>query len=220
MKNYTLTAMTLALLAGNAFAGGTASMGVEGIGVGAKVGTLGLGLEAIKPVNNNLDLRVGVNKFDYDANETLDGVDYTATLGMQTVSALADFHPAANGFFVSGGIMANDNNLNATAAVTAAEPVTIGTNTITSGTVTSDISFDDLSPYVGVGYRKPVSSAKGLTFAADAGVLLQGDPKIALTESTGTVSQSDIDAEIASVRDDVDALKNLPVISLGVVYNF
>jgi hypothetical protein len=41
-----------------------------------------------------------------------------------------------------------------------------------------------------------------------------------LTESTGTVAQSDIDAEIASVRDDVDALKNLPVISLGVVYNF
>ena len=47
-------------------------------------------LANVKPVNNNLDLRVGVNKFDYDANETLDGVDYTATLGMQTVSALAD----------------------------------------------------------------------------------------------------------------------------------
>ncbi len=91
MKKYALTAMTLALLAGNAFAGGTAGLGVEGFGVGAKVGTLGLGLESIKQVNNNLDLRVGVNKFDYDANETLDGVDYTATtLGMQTVSALAD----------------------------------------------------------------------------------------------------------------------------------
>ncbi|OQX00477.1 MAG: hypothetical protein BWK73_48335 [Thiothrix lacustris] len=215
MKKHTIATITLLLLASNAFAGGSSSMGV-----GAKVGTLGLGLEAVKPVSNNLDLRVGVNKFDYDATETLDGVDYTATLGMQTISALADFRPAGNGFFVSGGVMMNDNKLNASAMVTAAEPVTIGANTITSGTVTSDISFDDVSPYVGVGYRKPVSSAKGLTFAVDAGVLVQGDPKIALAESTGTVAQSDIDAEIASVRSDVDALKNVPVISLGVVYNF
>jgi len=226
MKKHAIATMTLFLLAGNAFAGGSATgMGIEGVSVGAKVGTLGLGLEAIKPVNNNLDLRVGVNKFDFDANETLDGVDYTATLGMQNVSALADYRPAGSGFFISGGVMMNDNNLNASATATRDEPIFIGEDgdfdtKIDSGSVTADISFDDVSPYLGVGYRKPVSSAKGLSFAADAGVLLQGDPKIALTESTGTVSQSDIDAEIESIRDDVDALKNLPVISLGVVYNF
>ena len=179
-----------------------------------------MGVEAVKPINNNLDLRLGVNKFDYDTDETLDGVDYTATLGMQTVAALADFRPMNNGFFISGGVMQNSNEIDATATVTAADPVTIGTNTITSGVVNSGISFDDVSPYVGIGYRQPASAKSGWSLAAEAGVLLQGDPNITLKESTGTVSQADIDAEIASVRDDVDALKNLPVLSIGAVYNF
>jgi hypothetical protein len=215
MKKTFIAMFGIVLLSSNAFAGGT-----TGFGVGAKVGTLGLGIEAVKPISNNLDLRLGVNQFDYDANETLDGVDYTATLNMQTVSALADFRPMNNGFFVSGGVMQNGNELNATATVTTAEPVTIGTNTLTSGVVTSGVSFDDVSPYVGIGYRQSASVKPGWTFTADAGVLLQGDPKITLTESTNTVSQADIDAEIANVRDDVDALKTLPVVAIGAVYNF
>lgn len=220
MKKTYVAVICLAMLTANAFADSTTDMKLAGVGVGAKVSTLGLGLEGIKPINNKLDLRLGVNKFDYDADETLDGTDYKAKLGMQTVAALADFRPVSNGFFVSGGVMMNDNNLDASATVTATDPVTIGTKTITSGTVTSGISFDDMSPYVGIGYRKPAGHAKGWAFTTEAGILLQGDPKITVKESTGTVAQSDIDAEIESVRDDVDALKNLPVISLGAVYNF
>lgn len=215
MKASYIAMIGLTLLANNAFAGGS-----TGMGFGAKVGTLGLGIEGIKPVAPNLDLRLGLNKFSYDTDETLDNTDYKAKLDMQTVAALADWRPAGNGFFVSGGAMLNNNKLDATATVSAADPVTIGNATINSGTVTSGISFDDVSPYLGVGYRKPFSGTRGWTFAADAGVLLQGDPKITLTESTGTVAQSDIDAEIAKVNDDVDALKNIPVISLGAVYNF
>lgn len=215
MKKSCFALLGIVLLAGNAFAGGT-----PGMGVGAKVGTLGLGIEAIKPIAPKLDLRLGLNKFSYDADETLDNTDYKAKLDMQTIAALADWHPANNGFFISGGAMSNNNKLDANAAVTAAVPVIIGNDTITSGTVTSSISFDDVSPYLGIGYRKPFSGVKGWSFASEAGVLFQGDPKVALSESTGTVTQADIDAEIVSIRNDVDALKNIPVLSLGAVYQF
>lgn len=215
MKARYIAMAGLCLLAGNAAAGGFSE-----IGVGAKVGTLGLGIEGIKPVAPKLDLRLGLNKFDYEADETFDNTDYSAKLNMQTIAALADWHPANNGFFISGGAMLNDNKLDASANVTAADPVTIGTKTITSGKVTTGISFDDVSPYLGIGYRQPFNGVKGWSFVAEAGVLFQGNPKITLAESTGTVSQSDIDDEINKIRDDVDVLKNLPVISLGAVYRF
>ena len=63
-------------------------------------------------------------------------------------------------------------------------------------------------------------SSKGWLLSADAGVLFQGKPKVTLTESTGTVSQSNIDTEIASIKHDVDALKQIPVVSLGIAYKF
>lgn len=215
MKKYGFTLLGIVLLASNTMADSSTGMGVS-----AKAGTLGLGIEAIKPISNNFDLRIGLNKFDYDANETLDSVDYQAKLNMKTVAALADWHPAGNGFIASSGVMFNDNRLNASATVTVADPITIGTSTITSGVVKSGISFEDMSPYLGIGYRQPFAGTKGWLLSADAGVLFQGKPKVTLTESTGTVSQSNIDTEIASIKHDVDALKQIPVVSLGIAYKF
>jgi hypothetical protein len=224
MKKTSIAILGIALLVGNAFADEA-----SGLGVGVKVGTLGLGLEGVKSVNSKLDLRLGLNKFNYDANKTLDGTEYKAKLDMQTVSALADWHPAGSGFLLSGGAMLNNNKLDASATVSTTKPVTIGDNTkpvtigdktISSGVVNTSVSFDDVSPYLGIGYRKPAHAKKGWSFAADAGVLFQGNPKVSLTESTNTVSQTDIDKEITKVRKDLDALKNMPVVSLGAVYNF
>lgn len=198
------------LLVGNAYADTS---------VGAKIGTLGLGVEVIKPLEK-VDLRFGVNKFDYNHNDTLDGTPYDVDLGMQTVSALVDWRPAQNGFFVSGGAMLNNNKLDATAT---ANNTDIGGANLVAGTITSGISFDDVSPYLGVGYRSKATEKKGWGFTAEAGVLAQGKPKVDLTTSDAAFNVANaaaIEQEKANIRKDLDALEYMPVISIGAVYNF
>ncbi|MBU0655828.1 MAG: hypothetical protein KJ914_11980 [Gammaproteobacteria bacterium] len=187
--------------------------------VAGKVGTLGLGVEAIKPLEK-VDLRFGVNKLDYDHNDTLDGTNYNVDLGLQTVTALVDWHPKQNGFFVSGGAMINDNKLTASATAVGTEDIG-GANPNAGVTISSGISFDDVSPYLGIGYRK--SGHKGWGFTAEAGVLYQGTPDVSLTTSDANFNTNQADniaQEEANIRNDLDALKYMPVVSIGAVYNF
>ena len=68
------------MIAGSATAGGNLWMGL-------KAGTLGLGLEAAWRPIPWLDVRAGGNMFDYDDNGSQAGINYDATLQLETYSA-------------------------------------------------------------------------------------------------------------------------------------
>ena len=61
-------------------------------GVGVKAGTLGAGIEGTWRPVPYLDVRVGTNFFDYDDTGTQAGVNYDATLSLDTIYATANFH--------------------------------------------------------------------------------------------------------------------------------
>ena len=217
MKFFLKSIISILLLTTNVMADETA---ITDIAIGVKTSTLGLGVEAIKPVNS-IDFRVGINEASYGSDKTIDNIDYSADLNAQTISVLADWHPVNNSFFVSGGMMVNNNKLDLSATATSNKSVNIGDTIVNTGKVDSTISFDGASPYIGIGYRQPIASNKGLSLTSELGILYQGSPKVSLQVSPqNLVSQTDINKEIDNIRNDIDSIKYWPVASIGISYGF
>lgn len=190
------------------------------LGVVGKIGTLGLGVELIKPFSDRLEGRVGLNTFSYSENDTYSGVDYSVDLDFQSVSLLADWRPYKGSFYVTAGALINNNEVNAQGKETGA---TIGDTTF-SGEAKFDatIKFDKISPYLGLGYRKK-SPVKGLSFTAEAGVLFQNDPEVRLdveVPASSGITQADVETERQLIQDDLSGLEYWPVVSVGFLYQF
>jgi len=131
-------------------------------GVGVKVSSLGVGLEAATSVLPKLNLRGSIQGLSGETDTDADGIEYTFNVDFFTLAALADWHPLDGGFRFSGGVMINNNELN---AVGSPENVTyeIGNQvyTVTDvGTLKGDISFSSLSPYLGIGWGNMVGEDK------------------------------------------------------------
>src|SRR5690606_40058358 len=85
----------------------------EGHAIAAKAGLLGLGLEYTYSLNERVGFRLGWNgsKLGFDAEES--GIDYEFDLVWDSVSVAVDFHPLRGALRLSGGILRNDNRLDA-----------------------------------------------------------------------------------------------------------
>jgi len=198
----------------------------EGIGVGAKVGTLGFGLEVTKGFTPTINGRIGFNTFSFDASGTESDVDYDADLNMESVAALVDWHPFSGGFRATAGLMVNNNELEMTAK--SAVSYDVGGTTYTPaeiGTFGGVVNFNDIAPYAGIGWGNSVEKGQHLTFAIDVGVLMQGSANVDFTASGGTLSSdptllADLATEEAQLEDSLDDYDLFPVISLGLAFQF
>ena len=197
--------------------------------VGAKVGTLGIGVEYSTNLMENLDLRVGINSYTYSTSDTKDNIKYDIDANLQTVSALLDYHPMSNGFIVSGGLMHNGNSVEykgkSTGGTFDINGVIYDASDV--GSLDGEVNFNSISPYLGIGYST-VTKSKGWHFTADAGVLYQGSASTTLNVQCGTALtaaqcitlKSDVLAEKKDFDDDLKSYKWYPVLSLGVAYKF
>ncbi len=199
---------------------------MEGIDLGVKVGTLGLGVEVNYPVSPRFTVSAGINKFSRSFTETTDGIDYEADLNLQTISLLANFHPFAGSFRLTGGFMVNSNQIKMTAEPVAGQTFDIGNTVYDStlvGTLKATVDFNNFAPYVGIGVGHSASS--GFGFNLDVGVLMQGAPKVSF-EAVGTdptilaALEADLVREEANAEDDIKGFTMYPVISAGVNYRF
>ncbi len=210
----------IALLA--AFAAGPA-VADNDFGVGIKADTLGIGLEGTWRPLPYFDLRVGANGYDYDDDGSQAGINYDATLELDTVYATANLRFPLSPFRVTAGLVSNGNEL--TMASTDAATVDLGGTVYTAadvGNLTSTTSFKSTSPYVGVGYDFSMLGKVGLNF--DLGVLWQGDPSVTL-QADGLLAndpgfQAALEAERVELVDEMKDFRAWPVVSLGFVVNF
>ncbi len=192
-------------------------------GLGVKAGTLGLGLEFSWQPLPYLELRLGANSYDYDDNGTQAGIDYEATLGLESYYGTVNFHFPISPMRVTAGIYSNGNEFlmfNDTG-----EDQNIGGITYPGaaiGTLTSTTSFASTAPYLGIGFDFTLAGKVGMNL--DFGVLWQGEPDVTL-DATGLLSldpgfQAALEAERLELEDDMSDFKAWPVISLGFVYKF
>ena len=194
----------------------------QGIGVTAKVGTLGLGIDITKAITPRFNARLGLNGFTYGQSGTQGGIDYDIDLEMQSLALLADWHPFKGGLRVTAGVLYNNNELSMEAKPSAS--YNIGGSNYTQlqvGKLTGVVDFDKTAPYAGIGWGNAVEEGQRLTFSFDLGVLFQGSPNVEM-KATGTSSglQADLATEAQQVEDDLDEFEMFPVISAGFAFQF
>ncbi|MDD4962603.1 MAG: hypothetical protein PHI11_01645 [Gallionella sp.] len=97
-----------------------------------------------------------------------------------------------------------------------------GVNYAAAGTaLQGDMTFNSLSPYIGIGWGNPVAKDKGWGFVADLGLLYQGNPKASLTATGGTAAfQVAVVAEQTQFQAALNAFTWHPVAMLGLSYQW
>jgi len=216
MKRFVLAA-ALSTLTLPAFADAT---------VDGKVSTLGLGLEAAFPVMESVDARIGFNTFNYNFNRTSTSAtattNYSGKLNLQSLQALADWHPMGGSFRVSGGLMYNNNTFTMTALPGAGSTFSVGgvATPIAAGqSVNAGINFNKIAPYLGIGWGRTPKNT-GLSFTSDFGVLFQGSPKGNVSGNVAGATAADYAKASADLNSSLNSFKIYPVISIGIGYTF
>jgi len=216
----TFSKAALAALAVMTF--GTAS---ADFGVGVKAGTLGLGIEGRWNPVPYLDMRVGMNAFDYDTDGSKAGIDYDTTLELDSYYVTGNINFPLSPLRLTGGVFANNNEFAMTSQDTGGQDIELGGVIFPSdvvGTLTGRTYFEDYAPYVGIGFDFEPFDKFGLNF--DVGVLWQGEPNVDLS-ADGTGSgllpfQAALELERRELEDDLSDYKAYPVVSLAFIYNF
>ena len=219
MKSKIITAAAIFLLV-------FASTGHTGdISVGVKAGSLGAGLEVESSFMGMAGIRIGMNYFTYDMTSTFDDVEYTVDLTLKSLSAILDWHPFKGDFRISGGLMYNGNNVKIDAK--RSDTYEIGGQTYDLGevgTLKGDITFNDMAPYLGVGWDTSFGRDNLFGLVFELGAIYQGTPEVDLTAEGPIASdqtfQSNLAQEEKKQQEDLDNFKYYPVISFGVNYRF
>lgn len=222
-----------AFLGGMGLAGGAGAAGVaaadEGWAAGARVSTLGLGVEVVKGFTPKLNGRLGFNTFSYDDDRTESGIKYDAELDLQSVNAFLDFHPMESPFRLTVGYLFSSNELDLDAEGDGSN-VDIGNASVpltASDRLKGDVDLGS-GGYIGIGWGD-TGLKRGWSFAADLGVVFQGAPDVDLSASQSlrtkiTNAGLDADAEIQreedDLEDDLDEFDRYPVVAVGVTYGF
>ncbi len=111
----------------------------------------------------------------------------------------------SNGFILSGGLIYNGNKVDykgkATGGTFDINGVTYNASDV--GSLDGEMTFSNLSPYLGIGYNSTVKST-GWNFTADLGVLYQGSAKTTLNVQCGSALTA---GQCTTLRNDVAAEK-------------
>jgi len=194
-----------------------------GVGATLKIGTLGLGGEATVGVNDYLGFRLGINALN--AGPTLERDEGSVKTDLEWLSygLLADIHLFGGGFRVSGGGLINKNKFKLSADTT--QSVTLDGQQYSLDSVNGEVTFQELAPYIGIGYGNAVGADGRWHFSCDFGVMFQGEPQVSVTATASDPAlQPAVDEalshEVAQIQENASDFKYYPVISVGVSYRF
>jgi hypothetical protein len=211
------------------------------VGIGVKLSTLGVGVEAATPLTSKLNVRGGFNFFRYSRSITNGGIVYDGHLHLQSGEAHLDWFPFG-GFHVSPGLLFyNGNAVTATAAVPGGNTITLGGTQYESDpaapvTGSGNLDFIKVAPSIMVGDGNLIPrNGRHYSFLFEIGGAYQGSARVALNfagnvcDTTGTICrpiasdptvQANIQAQQLKIKNDLNPYRFYPVISGGVGFNF
>lgn len=203
----------------------------DGLALGLKAGTTGIGIELSAPVTDNINVRLGYNWLDYDRNFSTDDVRYNGELIKKSAAVIADWHPEAGSFRVSAGVYHHfDNYIDVLGRPTATGTYEFNNQVYSAenvGNVRGRGQFSRTVPYLGLGWGNASRSENRIGFSADLGVLYQDSAKVNLqalncTLPAGFCAQldADLNAEAAELEDEMGDYKWWPVLNLGFYFQF
>jgi hypothetical protein len=193
------------------------------VGVSPKIGTLGPGVDVTLGLSERSNLRLFGHMFTYNfvANRVEGDID--ADIKGLNYGALLDFHPGGSSFRLSLGVMINANEVDLDADLT--EAVNLAGIDFNLDDLTGEISFDELAPYIGIGFGNAVGADGNWHFSFDLGVFYQGEPTVSASAvSSIPALQPVVDfalaEEVADIQDDADKFTLYPFLAIGLSYKF
>lgn len=188
------------------------------------LGLPGVGLGYAQPVSPGITVRGDFFTLGKrDLTETESGIRYTGNYRLQRAALLADWFPFEGSFRFTGGAAFNTYRISLDASG-AGGTLTIGDRTYTTTAADGlnvEVKFPKTTPYFGIGWGHQTGS--GLRFSADIGAAI-GRAKVSATVRGQLASQPDIqsnlDKELAELRDGVGKVRAIPQLSVGMGYSF
>lgn len=213
--------------------GGFAAARAQGLALGAKVGTQGLGAELTAGLGRRLEGRLGLNGFSRSDRREAGGIEYDATADLRTATALLDFHPGGGGFRLTGGLVYNATQVEGLSRVPASGSYPIGDVQVPAallGRLRGEVDFDPVVPYAGIGWGRPLAAGGRLGVTADLGVFRQGQGDVSLTPifapgspipaipGAEALLRAQLNKEEREVEEDIDQYDLYPVLSFGITF--
>ncbi len=213
----------------------TSSQAVD-VGIGAKVGLSGLGIDLSLGLTENVNLRLIAAKIDIkDQQENVTvgdpggegDIDANLNFDYGASAGFIDWHIFGGGFRVSAGMYKNNGAADLTGTLTS-DVVIDGTTVTTAdlGQISGNVSLSDsYQPYVGIGWGRGAGGDGGLSLSFDLGVALM-DPSVSLaaTATGAGLSQAELDNALGGMARDAEQdlkdLKYWPVLAIGLNYAF
>jgi hypothetical protein len=200
----------------------TAQSDNSSLSVGVTGGTLGIGPE-VGYRASSFGVRGNATFLGLSRDVDSDNVEYEGDLKLRSFGAMVDFYPGAGGFRISPGLRINRNRVELTGNPT--DDVEIGDTVYTPseiGDITGEVRGNRLSPTLTIGYTTGGSS--GLYFGIDAGAMFQGSPKVRDLDTSGTLNNAqllaDLEDEREEIEDDISRFKVYPILQLALGFRF
>jgi hypothetical protein len=193
------------------------------VGIGAKLGTQGVGADVTVRLLPRLNLRAGVNYFDVGLNVDLDEASVEGALQWLNFPVLLDVHPFGGGFRLSLGVVLNETELKMSASPNETLEFE-GTEYELLG-LDGNITFPGMNYYLGIGYGNAVSRDGRWHFVFDLGVVYAGSLNADATATAADPAlqdalNSDLRTSLDSMEEDTKGLVMYPALSLGLSYGF
>ena len=213
----------------------------SGVGIGAKMSTLGAGIEVAAQVTQRMNVRGGFNEFRYSRDFHKSGISYSGELTLRSVTANLDFYVVGPLHLSPGLLLYNGNRGSADATVTGGQTFSLGGVTYLSNpanpvTGNGKLRLNKVAPEFLIGFGNLVPrSGRHFTVNFEFGAVYQGPPSVKLNlngsvctpRGTNCVNPaadpivlSNIKAEESKLNHDLSPFKFYPVISLGFGYRF
>ena len=202
--------------------------------IGFKIGTLGAGIDISKPVNDWISLRVNANGFNYtttDTSEYSSFLEADKEYNLRTVGLLADFHLLQ--LRVTAGLYVNHNKFTETTTPTSNKSIFLNNKLYDIGSVAevkSTVTFNNLAPYIGVGWGNNGNREGwgGWNLTLDVGLMYHGDPQLDLEVKTNPAIPAILTNRIEADRliekeiqeRDLSDFPFYPVVMVGLNYSF
>jgi hypothetical protein len=212
----------------------TGSVQALDVGIGAKAGINGVGLDLSVGLTRNLNLRLAGTSLDIEGEEEtvtvgddIEGdIDAELDFDYGSTAVFLDWHVFGGGFRVSAGMF--KNNGAADFSGTLLSTVTSDGITVNPGDIspiTGEVALaDSYQPYLGIGWGRGAGGDGGLSLSVDVGVALLDTSVDFEATATGGLSQADIDTALAGMErdaeEDLDDLELWPVLAIGINYAF
>ena len=188
------------------------------MGVGIRVGTLGLGADLGIALSPNVQVRGGGAIQPINPTFTISDIKYSVDLPGSFVNIGIDLFPTGGGFRIGGGLLYKPDDISGSGEFTGS--VDVGGRSYADsevGTLTGTVSSKSTAPYAMIGFGKHASSGIGLFL--DLGAAFVGEQTLTLT-ATGAAANNaqflmDLESERMDTEDSLNKFKIYPMVNLG-----